>query len=214
MRSRPRLRFALLLFAATLFGATVVPCSAQDGAADPAVGRIRSFYDALLETMKDAKRLGMEGRYEKLAPTIRATFDFAAMMRIAVGPQWSSIPPEQQAQLIEGFARMTIATYAHRFDGYAGERFEVEPTSEVRDIGRIVHTKLVPANGQPVTLNYLMRASDDKWKIVDVYLEGTISELATRRAEFAAILKAGGVSDLIDSLRRQAEKQMHPGPKS
>jgi phospholipid transport system substrate-binding protein len=101
---------------------------------------------------------------------------------------------------------MTIATYAARFDGYSGERFEVDPASEARSTGRIVHTKLVQANGEPIALNYLLRASGERWKVVDIYLTGTISELATRRSEFAAILKSGGPNALIESLRQQSEK--------
>ena len=33
------------------------------------------------------------------------------MIRIAVGPEWSSIPQEQQRTLTDEFSRMTIATY-------------------------------------------------------------------------------------------------------
>ena len=106
--------------------------------------------------------------------------------------------------------RMTIATYANRFDGYSGERFDIEPAVDTRSNGKVVHTRLVQSNGEPVTLDYLMRASSAGWKIVDVYLTGTISELATRRSEFAAILNAGGESALIDSLRQQAEKLLRP----
>jgi len=77
-----------------------------------------------------------------------------------------------------------------------------------------VRTRLVQSKGEPVSLNYLMRGSGDAWKIVDVYLTGTISELATRRSEFAAILKAGGPSALVDTLRQQADKLMRsPGAK-
>jgi phospholipid transport system substrate-binding protein len=158
--------------------------------------------------MKQAKELGIRGRYEKLAPAIRGTFDLAAMTRIAVGPDWNSIPPEQQVALVDSFTRMTNATYASRFDGYSGERFEVEPTPEARTSGRIVRTKLIQSTGEPIALNYLMRGADDNWKVVDVYLSGTISELATRRSEFGAILKSGGPNALIESLRQQTEKLM------
>jgi phospholipid transport system substrate-binding protein len=132
------------------------------------------------------------------------------MTRIAIGPRWTSIPKEQQAALVDAFSRMTIATYANRFDGYSGERFDVEPAVETRSSGKVVRTRLVQSDGAPVTLDYLMRASGTGWKIVDVYLTGTISELATRRSEFAAILNAGGASALIDSLRRQADKLLRP----
>jgi phospholipid transport system substrate-binding protein len=195
-----------LLACAALLGTCATPAWAEGGAGDPAAKRVRAFYDSLLAVMKQAKELGIRGRYEKLAPAIRATFDLAAMTRIAVGSDWNSIPPEQQTALIDNFTRMTIATYAARFDGYSGESFEVQPTAEARNTGRIVHTELLRSNGEPITLNYLLRGSGEDWKVVDVYLTGTISELATRRSEFGAILKAGGPSTLIESLRQQTEK--------
>jgi phospholipid transport system substrate-binding protein len=202
-------RHVLLLSGAALWGALANPVRGQSNSSDPAARRIRAFYDALLEVMKQADRLGIEGRYQKLAPVIGATFDLAAMTRIAVGPDWSGLSPAQQEELVASFTRMTIATYANRFDGYSGERFEVEPATEERSTGRVVRTKLVPSSGEGITLNYLMRGSGENWKIVDVYLTGTISELATRRAEFSSILKNGGAPALIESLRRQAERQMH-----
>jgi phospholipid transport system substrate-binding protein len=204
------LRRRILLRCAVLLCAPALPAWAEIEATDAAVTRIRAFYDALLSVMKQADKLGIRGRYDKLAPTVRSTFDLAAMTRIAVGPEWNSIPPEQQAALIENFTQMTIATYANRFDSYSGERFEVDATAEPRNTGRIVHTRLFPSTGEPVTLNYLMRGSGDGWSIVDVYLTGTISELATRRSEFGAILKSGGPNALIDSLRQQTEKLMRP----
>jgi phospholipid transport system substrate-binding protein len=200
----------VLLGCAALLCVTALPARAQSEAADAAVARIRAFYDALLNVMKQGDKLGIRGRYDKLAPTVRSTFDLPAMTRIAVGPEWISIPPEQQTALIENFTQMTIATYANRFDSYSGERFEVDAATEPRNNGRIVHTKLFPSTGESVTLNYLMRGSGDAWSVVDVYLTGTISELATRRSEFGAILKSGGPNALIESLRQQTEKLMRP----
>ena len=191
---------------------TVLPLLRVTGAAgqpqdaDPAAARIRAFYDVLQETMRQADRLGIGGRYDKLSPAIRATFDLPAMTRIAVGPAWTTLPAAEQSALLARFARMTIATYANRFDGYSGETFVVEPTVDVRATGRIVRTRLVPAKGEPIVLNYSMRGAGADWRVVDVYLSGTISELATRRAEFGAILAAGGAPALIRTLDAQAEQ--------
>ncbi|HEY3180558.1 MAG TPA: ABC transporter substrate-binding protein [Casimicrobiaceae bacterium] len=201
-------RRRVLLAYGLLLGVGAAPAGAAPDAGDAAAARIRAFYDALLMVMKDAKSLGVRGRYEKLAPTIRDTFDLAAMTRIAVGPEWNSITPEQRTALSDGFDRMTIATYANRFDGYSGERFEVEPNAETRNAGRVVHTKLIQSSGEPIRLDYLMRDSGNEWKVIDVYLTGTISELATRRSEFSTILKSGGPNALVESLRQQAEKLM------
>src|SRR5215213_4307523 len=167
-----------------------------EAAGDP-VARVKSYYATLLDTMKEAKRLGVEGRYKKLSPAINAAFDLPAMTRIAVGPTWTTLTPEQQAALVSAFTRMTVATDASRFDGYDGERFEVDPKPAERGADRVVSTRLVPRSAEPVALNYLMRTSGAEWKVIDVYLSGTISELATRRSEFAAILKSGGADALI-----------------
>ena len=200
-------RHALRATAALLVALTL-PADVAAVEVDPAVAPIRAFYDALLAAMKQADQLGVRGRYDKLAPVIRSTFDLPAMTRIAVGPEWTTIPPEQQAALTDHFSRMTIATYANRFDGWSGQSFEVDPEVLPRNNGRIVRTKLNRPKEEPVTLNYLMRGTGDSWKIVDIYLSGTISELATQRSEFGAILKSGGPAALIESLRQQIDKLM------
>jgi phospholipid transport system substrate-binding protein len=193
-------------------GAVAAPAFGANDEANIVTAPVRTFYDALLDAMRRAKALGVHGRYDALAPVIRATFDLAAMTRISVGPRWNSIPPEQQTALIDGFTRMTIATYASRFDGYSGERFEVDPAVETRKTGSVVHTRLVQSNGEPIAINYLMRRSAAGWKVVDVYLTGAISELATRRSEFGAILDAGGPTKLIDSLKQQTDQLLQPTP--
>jgi phospholipid transport system substrate-binding protein len=201
-------RRQLLLAVGGTLAVVALPGLVSAAGSDPSVAPIRAFYDALLAVMKQAAQLGVRGRYDKLAPVIRSTFDLEAMTRIAVGPEWTTIPPEQQAALQDAFARMTIATYANRFDGYSGESFEVDPEVVTRNTGRVVRTKIIRPKDDPVTLNYLMRASGDTWKVVDIYLTGTISELATQRSEFGAILKAGGAAALIDSLKQQFDKLM------
>ena len=187
---------------------------AADPPADAITAPIRAFYAALLDVMKRAKALGIRGRYDALAPVIGTTFDLPAMTRISVGPRWTSIPREQQAALVDAFSRMTIATYATRFDGYSGERFEVDPGVDTRGTGSVVHTRIIQSKGEPVTLDYLMRKSGSAWKVVDVYLTGTISELATRRSEFNGILDAGGPQALVGSLRQQTDRMLRPAPAS
>jgi phospholipid transport system substrate-binding protein len=51
----------------------------------------------------------------------------------------------------------------------------------------------------------MMRKNGDAWLISDVYLDGAISEVATRRSEFAAILKNEGIDGLIAALNRKAD---------
>ena len=204
-------RFRTLL-STTIVGLGLLLGSAPTHAADadPAVARIDSFYGTLLDTMKQAQRLPVKARYEKLEPAVRSTFDLAAMTRIAVGPQWTTLGPDDQKALVEQFGRFTIATYANRFDGWSGERFEVQPAPETRGENRIVHSSLVRPKGDPIVLNYLVHSTTAGWQAIDVYLSGTISELSTRRSEFGTLLKNGGASALIDSLRQRADKLLQP----
>jgi phospholipid transport system substrate-binding protein len=120
-----------------------------------------------------------------------------------VGVQWMGLTPAQQQQLIAAFSDFSIATYASRFDGYSGERFQVDPSPIKSTSGVIIHTKLVKHNGEPVQIDYLMQETDGPWQIVDVYLSGTISEVATRRSEFSSVMRRGGPDALVEVLQKK-----------
>ena len=68
-----------------------------------------------------------------------------------------------------------------------------------------MRSQIVKANGEPVKVDYMMRRNGDGWLISDIYLDGAISEVATRRSEFAAILRTDGVDGLIAALSRKAD---------
>jgi len=194
-------KFVVVLAVAVLFQA---PAFADSS--DPAASRITSFYGSLLDTMKQAKQLGVKGRYDKLSSVLAKTYVLPSMSKLAVGPSWSALTPQQQSAIVNAFTRMTIATYASRFDGFSGEQFQILETSDRTNGDKIVKTQIVKSDGGTVPLNYLMRKSGADWKIVDIYLDGTISELANRRAEFGAILKSGGPDALVVSLTKQGDK--------
>ena len=191
--------------------AVLVSVPVRGESADPAASRVNGFYQVLLSTMQQGNQLGVKGRYAKLAPVLSKSFDLAAMAKTAVGPSWSEFTPEQQRELVKAFTRMTVATYASRFDDFSGEQFDVAQTVDQPNGDKIVKTQIIQSNGKPVALNYLMHRSGAEWKIMDVYLDGAISELATRRAEFGAILKSGGPDALISSLTGQGDKLLGGG---
>ncbi len=64
----------------------------------------------------------------------------------------------------------------------------------------IVQSRIVTGSGERVALNYLLRQNSGSWRIFDVYLDGSISELATRRSEYTAILDDQGFDELITRL--------------
>jgi phospholipid transport system substrate-binding protein len=165
---------------------------------------VRGFYDTLLNTMKNGRSLGQSGRYARLAPVVDRVFDVPSMTRLAIGSSWASLPPAQQQQLTEAFRHYIAATYADRFDSYSGEQLQV--TGEQPYNGNvIVQTKIVKPNGEATTLNYMMRQNQGSWQISDVYLDGTISQLAVQRSEFNSILRREGIEGLVMALNRKAD---------
>jgi len=180
--------------------ATALPQSPQASAQDS----VRSFYRVLLTTMKNARTLGQNGRYETLAPVVNSLFDVPSMVRLAVGPGWDNLTPAQQQQITTAFGRYVSATYADRFDSYSGEQLQVTGDEPYAG-GVIVETRIVRAGQQPVTINYMVRQNRGIWQISDVYLDGTISQVATQRSEFHSILAREGVEGLISALAHKVD---------
>ena len=139
------------------------------------------------------------------------------MARLSVGPTWRSLTPEQKRRAIEAYSRYIAAIYATRFDDYAGEKLEVLGQQQIRH-GTLIKTRIVKSNGEPVAINYVVHDNDHAWQIRDIYLSGSISELATRRSDFANILRTSGIDGLIASLNKRPtsckgdpKSSYHPG---
>ena len=197
-----RLSLSAPLIAAVLallsLGAITSPAEAQ------ASKRIEAYYSQLMPTLKAAGSLSVGERDRRFGPAIRSAFDIGTMARLATGPAWSKFSGAQQAAVREAFARFLVAEYAHQVSDYSGESFVVDPQTspEARGGGEIVKTKLLQPGGRTVQINYLVRGG----RVIDVYLNGTISDLATRRDEFASILAGGGGADaLVKTLRERTE---------
>jgi len=174
--------------------------------ATPASGgdTVKGLYEVLLTTMKNGRILGQSGRFTQLDPVIRRSFDIASMARLSVGPTWASLSDAQRQEMTESFARYISATYADRFDSYAGQNLEVTGEQPAPS-GVMVKSRIIKANGEPVKVDYMMRRNGDSWLISDIYLDGAISEVATRRSEFATILRNDGIDGLIMALNRKVD---------
>jgi phospholipid transport system substrate-binding protein len=123
------------------------------------------------------------------------------MTRLAVGASWTNLNPTEQQRLIAAFGHYVAATYADQFDTYSGQQLQV--TGE-RPNGPdvMVQTKIVKANGESTRLDYLM---DRSGRILDVYLDGSISQLAVHHSEFHSILQREGTDGLVMALNRKVD---------
>jgi phospholipid transport system substrate-binding protein len=193
---------------AVLAIALALPLAAQAGA-DAPKAVIEGYYVQLLKAMQNSDKLGYKGRYELLKPSIDKTFNVALMAQASVGSYWDNMTSDQRARLVEAFRDFTIANYAHSFHSYDGEKFvtadaQEAPRKDSKDI--IVNTEMVKTDGDKVAINYLLRPdSDNNYKVIDVYLEGSISQLATRRSEYTSVIREQGVDALIAAIKKKAD---------
>lgn len=172
---------------------------------------IGEFHKSLLEVMKNAKSLSAKDRYKKLEPAIDRAFGFSFMIKLASGTSWNKINSQYKDDLKKAFRRMSIATYAYRFKGYSGQRFVTTGTTSGVRGTRLVLTNIVSPQenkrDEIIKLTYVTKKFGSSWKVIDILLNGSISELSVRHSEYRAILRnINGASILSKTLNKKADE--------
>jgi len=195
-----------LLGLAALLAVAPLAAPAAAQTADPAGAPIQALDDGLLAIMKGGKAIGVAGRAAKIGPVVDRAFDIPLMTRLSIGSAWTTTAPADQAALVAAIRKLTIAQYAGNFDGWSGESFKIAPAVETRGSDKLVRTTLEPKKGSPTAIAYRLRQSGGQWKIIDVYYQNSVSQLATRRSDFASVLARGGAKALVAHLDQLSAK--------
>lgn len=198
------LRRLYLVAAGLILAALITPSAvAQQAPTDV----IRDYQEAIVQTTRGAERLGYHDRYERLEPAIRRAYDLPFIAKRSIGSRrWDDLSEAQRERYVDAFSRFTIATHASRFSDYTGEGFRREGVQELPRGYVLVKSELVKSDGDTIPINYQMTERDGQWQIVDVFLRGTISEVATRRSEFSAVMDRSGFEGLISSLEERIQR--------
>ena len=180
--------------------ASLVPCLAL---ASDASAPIEQLNTGLLQAMKLGQSAPFRQRYDLLAPLVLRAVDLDFILQRAVGPAWTSIPPDQQAALTSAFQRYSIATYVAHFNEYADERFELAPARNGAAGEPVIGVRIVP--GKPGEeahmLGYSMRQVGGAWKAVDVTADSSISQVVAQQAEIRSLFDRYGVTGLLGRLQ-------------
>ena len=148
-------------------------------------------------------RVPFAQRYAGMLPAIDQAFDMGAILRAIVGPAWASLSASDQQALLISFRRYTAVNYVVNFSSGDGTVIKLQPGSQSAGLGELVSTLIVPSSGEPTKISYVVKPTQDTWRINDIYLDGTISQVAVQRSDFRSLLQANGAGPLIERLNRK-----------
>jgi phospholipid transport system substrate-binding protein len=194
---RPCLAWALLILLASP--------AALRAESEEARQVVERLHGTLLDVMRRADELGYGGRRRVLAPVIQSSFDTPFMARLALGRGWRDLDAAEQERWLAVFQELSLATYAARFDKFSGERFETRDVEPAAHDTVLVKTELVRPEDEPVALHYRLRQEGGSWRIIDIYLNGTVSEVALRRSEYTAVVKRDGFDALVSEVEEKIQ---------
>jgi phospholipid transport system substrate-binding protein len=190
-----------ILLRALLVG--LVVCLPLRASADeaPAATVIARLNASLLDTLKNGEQLGYEGRVKKMAPAIDAAFDVPFMAEKSIGKYWAPLSDADKARWVALFREFSAANYAGNLTHYSGQRFEITGQESGQNDTEVVHTMLYDPGGEDTELNYRLHDTPNGPKVIDVYLKGTVSELALRRSDYTSTLERDGFEGLVTTVR-------------
>lgn len=195
-RSATRGRRTVALVGAAVLAVALGGAGPTRAEAETPTAPVERLHAVLEEAMRQAEALGFEGRRELITPVLRSTYDLDWMAAKSLGRHWKKLSRDEQTRWLALFRELTASTYADRFDGFGGERFVVLGEEASSQGTRLVRTRIDRGELDPVSLHYRVRPVDDGFRIIDVYLEGTVSELALRRSDYSSLVKREGFAAL------------------
>lgn len=225
---RHGLRFALALALALGLGLGAAPLAAQGNTANtdaqtkttapvvlsksgPETAVVLELQDGLVGILTSPEPMDTVARSAALTQLMRNTFDINSMGAVAVGRvTYRGWTDEQRAAFLAAFARFMVATHASRFEDARNPEFEVEGSEDARSGRKVVHSRYLRAGKPPVTIDYLVQMTPEGWRVLDVYLDETVSLLALHRAEFTSVLRAKGFEGFIAAMNAKSD-ELTPG---
>ena len=194
--------FSRIFLSAGALAFAALGTTGADSAPAPA-DVVTAFHATLLDNMKHGKQYGCDGRAQRLLPAIDATFDIPFIAERALRRDWSKLTPEQRNQFGAAYKDMVTTTYASEFRSYDGDRFNTLDTKELPNRYQMVHARLKPGTGDPVSFDYILHSTDGGWRVANVIADG-VSTLSLQSEQYASVFEQkGGFDGLLGWLQEQ-----------
>ena len=142
------------------------------------------------------------GIYNTTKKLITETYDTEKMLKMIIGDSWKNLNKEIKKEIINVFEEYIAKNYIKRFSKIKNLQFS---SLEEKKIGnyKTVKSNLILDNDEKISINYLLSPKRQEWKIFDVLLAGSVSEIATKKSEFKSFIVEGNINPLIDALKKK-----------
>lgn len=194
-----------------IFGLWLVLLAQGAALADPvedARKPVDRLNDTLIEVMKGGKQMGYEGRYKKIEPVVKDTFEFEAVSQLALGGHWKKLDKAQKTAFIAKLTELSIANYAAQFNSYGGESFKYDSSQESKNGRLLLRYNFTAPKEKPIKFEYYMDELNGQWQIINIVVDG-ISDLALKKAQYTSVIDREGFDSLLSKLSQKIADYAH-----
>ena len=138
---------------------------------------------------------------KNLLNVINRTYDAEKMLKMIIGKDWENQEIEKKEELIIVFKKYISKNYLKRFSNIDDVSFRNEKKEKISSELFLVRSNLI-IKQEKISMDYLLSIKNNVWKIFDVLLDGSISEIATKKSEFRIFIKEKEIDSLIDALKK------------
>ena len=171
---------------------------------------IQSMAQRALDFLADENKSDTE-KIESFENILNENFDMKTIGRFSLGRYWRTSTLEEKKEYIDLFTNMVISMYSERFSEYKGQQLSTTDSRMTNKRDTLVLSKIISNtdNNSSIKVDWLVRYKNNKYKVVDVIVEG-ISMALTQRQDFAAVIQRGGgkTKVIIEHLRPENQDEI------
>lgn len=146
---------------------------------------------------------GEEISETEVIETIKRSYDVEKMLDLIIGSNWENIDKNTKNELIKTFEEFIAKNYIRRFIKIKKPNFEQVSKKKINDDYFMIRVNLQIDEKEVIPIHYLLNQKEGNLKIFDILLDGSISEIATKKSEFIKFITNGDLNKLIDALKKK-----------
>ncbi|TAM07394.1 MAG: ABC transporter substrate-binding protein [Paraburkholderia sp.] len=207
--------FLFALFAAFFATAGAASASAQAVDTSNPDAMVKTITQQVMDQIRGDKSI-QSGDITKITQLVDQKIlpymDFRRTTQLAMGRNWRTATPEQQAQVIDQFKMLLIRTYSGALAQVRDQQIQYKPFRANPDDTDVVVRSTVLNNGQTIELDYRLYKTPQGWRVYDINVLGAWLIQAYQQ-QFQEKIQQGGVDGLIQFLT-QRNQQLAAGKNS